>query len=414
MKQDLLAPPKMSARTYAKVTGGICIAIVSGGVIYSFFNDRTLPSVGLSAVLVLLLAAGSIWTYAALLRRAQQFRPERLPLIHALFSSLGLLTIMGAACLMFPSVAHIAPWWQLPCMFGLTLAAGAWGRRFGDSMHCPACEYEFNFDDDDAPIRCPECGTPWLGRLKRGRRIRSPRLIAIGVSLAFFGAIILNPIFYMPIIGPSLPTPLLYASLYVSPGNMYQGWDALGQRPLSPRWTSIMADRVLSYRNRVSWDHSPAGWLEARIAANEVSSELTERYYTESFAAKLAIPTHARANEPFTASLRVTRAAEGKGVLAIMFEGYHIDDGPAIGRLNSSAWPHNLDPGVLASSRNAFETTLHADHPGEAHVRAVCWIVHQSSYSDHLGWQDDGTPVRPPTASWFERRELTATLRVDP
>jgi hypothetical protein len=413
MNQALLAPPKMPVRAYAKVNGGITIALITGGVVYSFFTERTLLSTALRALLVLLLTAASIRIYIALVQRAQQLTPARLPLILPFMSSLGFCTIMAAACLMFPSFVHIAPWWQLPLMFGLTLAGAGWGRRFGDSMHCPACEYEFNFDKDDAPARCPECGTPWLGHLKRGRRIRSPRLMALGIALAFFGGLILNPIFYMPAIGPSLPTPLLYTSLYLSPANMYQCWDALGQRNLSPRWTSIMADRVLSYRNRAPWDTSPAQWLEARIAANQLSAAQTERYYKESFAATLAIPAHVKVNEPFTASLRVTRAAMGKSVLAIMFGGYRIDDGPAIGRQNGSAWTHNLAPGVLATSRSALETTLTADHPGESQVRAVFWVVHQPSFSDQLSWQADGTPA-PPTASWFERRELSATLRVDP
>jgi predicted RNA-binding Zn-ribbon protein involved in translation (DUF1610 family) len=413
MKKDLLAPPKMPPRTYAKVMGGVGAAAIALGTTLSVLSGGSLYSALARAFIVVGLAAAAIWAYSATLRIAHRSKPERLPLIHAFTTSLSLLTIMGSISLMIPAFRAMAPWWQVPFMFGLTFASGGWGRRVGDSMHCPSCDYEFNFDEHDAPIRCPECGTPWLGRLKRGRRVRSLRLAALGVALALFGGLLMNPIFYMPWIGPSLPTPLLYAALYASPRSMFQCWDELARRQLSPRWTSSMAERVMGYRKSSSWDQSPAKWLETQISAGQVPDDLATRFYAEGFQARLVVPSRATAGKPIDACLRITQASDGNSTLGVMFAGYAVDDGPLIDRAGGCVWAYQLRPGVLASYHDDFRSVLRAPHPGTARVRAVFWVIYQPSFNS-LTWQPDGTPERPPKAAWYERRELEATVRVDP
>lgn len=413
MKKDLLAPPKMPPRTYAKVMGGVGAAAIAVGTTLSVLSGGSLLSAAARALIVVLLAAAAIWAYSATLRIAHRSKPERLPLIHAITSSLSLLTIMGSITLMIPAFRGMAPWWQVPFIFGLTFASGGWARRVGDSMHCPACDYEFNFDQENAPIRCPECGTPWLGRLKRGRRIRSLRLAALGVALALFGGLLMNPIFYMPWIGASLPTPLLYATLYASPRSMYPCWDELAKRSLSERWTRVMAQRVLSYRKTNSWDQSPAKWLETQISTAQLSDDLVHRYYAEGFQARLIVPSRVTAGKAFDACLRITQASSGNSPMVVMFAGYAVNDGPLVNRAADPVWAYKLHPSVLASYHDDFQAALDAPSPGPARVRAVFWVIYQPSFNT-LHWQPDGTPERPANTPWYERRELEATVQVDP
>src|SRR5436190_937521 len=121
-------------------------------------------------------------------------RPERLPLVHAAIPALIMVALLGGPSQMLGDSmlgqALAGLWWQLPFMFGLTLAAAGIARRAGDSLHCPGCEYEFTFAEAEAPVRCPECGTGWLGRLKKGRRVKSMRLAAAGVGVAAGGLLL--------------------------------------------------------------------------------------------------------------------------------------------------------------------------------------------------------------------------------
>jgi DNA-directed RNA polymerase subunit RPC12/RpoP len=364
------------------------------------------------------LFAALIWLYARLMRAAQRIKPERMPMIHAAVGGAGMILFNGA----FAVMLHGTPFGDgvqfgsmIPLMIGMTLAVGGWSRRVGESMHCPQCEYELGFSAEaDAPIRCPECGTGWLGRLKKGRRVRSPRLVAAGIAISLTGMIVFNPIFYMGALAPHLPTPLLYASLYVSPKHAFTVWDELTTRPLDSEWTRIMAERVLAQRGKNQYDNSPGRWFETIIARGEMPKALAERFYREGFQAELLVPKHVKAGEAFTASLRVSRAAQGSSTIGLMFAGYAIDDSPArLGRRDKTLWAFELHPGVLSRHRDVLAQTLTAYNPGEVRVRAVYWLVYQPSFRDELTWQADGSPATPTAANWFQRIELEQPVRVE-
>jgi hypothetical protein len=403
----------MPVRTYAMTVGGVSAALIVIGVGMAAFGWRGAKGTAESACFVAATAGAVIWGYWTLHGLARRVRPERLPVIHAVIGAMTYVAVLTNLSLMVPAFFRLGPWWQIPFMFGLTLAGGGWGRRVGDSMHCPECEYEFNFAEDEAPIRCPECGTPWLGRLKRGRKVRSYRLMGMGVGLAIFGALFMSPVLWLPWLGRSLPTPLLYAALYVSPRSAFMGWEELAKRQLEPRWTRIMAERVLGHREQDAWDRAPSEWLESVLAAGQAPVDVAERFYRAGFRATLELPRRVKVGETFEPRLRVTLAAQGKDSPAVMFGGYRIDDGPVVGRAKEPAWAHNLQPGLFSAYRDVFGVACRAERAGEIRVRAVYWVVYQPSYWS-VEWEPDGTPARPGNAAWFEKREVEGVVRVAP
>lgn len=415
MKQDLLAPPKLSTRSYAKIVGAVSILMLLGGITLAVLDVFTIRELAGRAALVIALAVGAIWLYSRLMRLALRVRPERLPLIHAVIGVLMMVGALAQIVLIAPGASRFMPWWQIPVMFGFTLAQGGWGRRVGESLHCPNCEYECRFDDPaDTPTRCSECGTPWLGRMKKGRRVRSPATIAAGIALALVGFIVLSPIVYMRTLGSHLPTPLLYSVLYLCPGGAYGGWTEMANRPLDPRWTAALAARVLDHRTDNQYDNAPSQWLEPMITAGKVPPDLADRFYREAFQAQLLVPKRVKAGEPFAARLRVTSACDGKSVLGLMFAGYSIGDEPARhGRADKTTWAFTLRPGVFQHYTDVLPQTLTAGHPGIVQVHALYWVVLQPSFRDELKWQADGTPAKPSAALWFERIELEQTVQVE-
>ncbi len=65
------------------------------------------------------------------------------------------------------------------------LILGVRGRRFGQELRCPSCEFDVTMQIRfDALARCPECGeNVTLKTVRRGLPRRAPRLIALGTVL---------------------------------------------------------------------------------------------------------------------------------------------------------------------------------------------------------------------------------------
>ncbi len=419
MKKDLLAPPKLTVRKYAKIVVAFAVLAVVAGIVMTVTGVLTAGELAARFGIVAVVCAATIWVYSRLMRVAARSGPERMPLIYGARAVTSLIAFFGAAGAMLKGTMFgAAVWsnsWQIPFMFGWMLAIGGWGRRVGESMHCPHCEYEFKFDhEEDAPIRCPECGRGWLGLLKKGRRVRSPRLIVGGIALAFTGMIVMQPIFYMGFLAPHLPTPLLFASLYTAPKNVYTAWEELALRPLDPKWTRVMAENVLRQRGHDQYESSPSQWFEKMDAAGKIPAELRERFYRESLSAELDVPRRVKAGEEFAAHLRVKHLASGGGTMGLMFGGYFVgDDTGAVGRMHKTEWGYLLRPGVFSRYRDVLEQKLRTEQPGELRVRAVYWVVYQPSFTESLVWKEDGTPRRPVGAKWFERVELEKVVKVE-
>ncbi len=418
MHKDLLAPPKFTVRRYAGLAVAWTLLAIAGGAVLAMTGTISAGALAMRAAAVAGLGAGQVWVYAALLRRAGRMRPERMPLIHGAAMLIGLsavmlgVSIMGRGTIFGRMFAQ--NWWQPPAMFGLALAAGGVARRVGDSLHCPRCEYEFKFDDPEgAPIRCPECGTGWLGLLRKGRRVVSPRMIAAGGAITFFFVVVAQPVFYMRWLAPHLPTPLLFASLYASPKTWFTAWDELASRPLDAWSVRSMGERVLRLRQIDQYDSSPSKWFESMAAAGKMPPDLAERFYREGFEAELVVPDRVNAGERITALLRVKRCANGFALNpGLFFAGYSAGEqrGRREGR---TLWAYQLRPDVFATHRDAEAWDFYNHEPGEVRVRVEYWLVYLPSFMEQLSWLPDGTPARPANAAWFERVTLEKTVRVE-
>ncbi len=418
--QDLLAPPKLTTKRYGWIVGVTTAIIICIGVLLAIVGVLTAREAALKSLVIGVFAAGVVWLYSRLMRVARVARPERMPLIHAVSGLAGIVPLyvwitllLSGTALESATQSYVA---MLPLMFGFMLAGLGFARRMGDSMHCPQCEYEFKFDQpEDAPIRCPECGTGWLGRLKKGRRVRSPRLIGMGVAIGVLGSIALNPIFYMGFLAPHLPTPMLVGSLYVAPSNAYAVWDEMLNRSLSPRWTWVVAERVLRRRGMNPYDNGGSRWFEAMNGKGKIPPELRERFFVEGFEAELVAPSRVKVGEQIPVKLRVSRDVDGWGTkLGLMFGGYTIgEDSAPVGRLDKTLWGHEVRPSTFRRYNDVCAQTLRADRLGDLRVRVVYWIAYLPSFTEALKWQEDGTPEPPGVALWFRRFETEKTVRVE-
>ena len=335
-----------------------------------------------------------------------------LPMVGAMLWMITHAVILGYGNSAFQLVTTLS--WQFPFMIGSMLVGSRLLTRVGDSLHCPHCEYPYTFEDADAPIRCPECGKGWLGILKKGRKKWTFKNTGFGFALIFFSLLVFTPTFYIGRLSPYLPTSLLFASSYLTPTNNHIAWDELATRKLSPYWTSVMAKRVLSMREKNPYNVS-TGWFEQTAAKGTISSDLQERFYVEGLQADLLVPTKVQVNVPFPAALRVTHAATGDRIGGrVLFAGYYIDHKPtAVGRLDESVWFRDLRPDFSKPHRDCLEQPITITTKGEHKIRVVYWVVYLQKFNDPLIWLPNGTPSPIPTATWMKRYEFTKTIRVE-
>lgn len=426
MKQDLLAPPVVNPRVLRRFAAVVCVlAAIAGGVMGWGMGIPWWGWAGIGARvgLVVCAAAAWVWVSVRLVRASQRCRPERMPLLHGAFSVLGMLFFYLAMMIMLggPSgrfggmfLGQLILYAAMIC--GVMLIGGGWARRVGESLHCPQCEYEFGFaNHDDAPVRCPECGKGWLGRLKKGRKVRSVRMMAAGLAVGVVGMVASSPVFYIHGLAPHLPTPALYAMVYVSPVGNDAAWKEMQTRTLDESWSRRLEQRVLS--NRTEWSFADGGgrWMEFRLAAGSTDDLTRDRFYREAFQADVVVPRSVRVGEEFDVALRVSRAADaGSMKLMVMFGGYRVGMGPFVRRSEAQQWGHELRPRALHMHKNMFIHRVCAEgvRPGEKlTIQAVYWVIFVPGY-DRTAWKHDDTPMPLISAVWFERVELETEVRV--
>ncbi len=426
MDERLYKPPTYSPRKVAiglACAAAICSALV---VIQEWIGWSHRGAVGATKVIVLLLIIGWIcWgVFRLLLRRVRSARPEKMPFMHFGIAAKFMLAVFVGMSLVASGALRsslLLNLWIVPFMGGLGLIQAAWARRVGDSLHCPACEYEFNFPDaDNAPVRCPECGSGWLGLLCKGRKHRSRKWMAwgAGVCALSVGLMFLShPVFYLSSVSRHLPTPVLCSLLYASPSGSYVAWDELGTRTLSASWIRRMGEEVIEQRRSGRWTTPGSRWFEVASEAGQIPSQLADRYYREAFAAELHVPVRVRAGEMFDASLRVKHVMQGsKHNLCVYFGGYTIADEAPVGRIDQSIWAHEMSSvGIMKRHRDvATHRSLAPSTPGKASIRATYWVVHVPTFNDGLRWGADGVPIVPPDAVYVQRIDVERWIEVLP
>ncbi len=247
MDESLTAVSFPSPRKYAvgmAWAAGVCLLF---GVSLVALDAWTIGTLALRWTVVAAVLASSVPACARLRTYCAGQPPERLPVVH------------GLATTALVGVAMLAVWFflqgtsigrgagpafamQAVVIGGATLVGASWRRRVGTSLHCPDCEYEFAYADADrAPRLCSECGCEWLGRLNRGRRVRSLRLVVLGVVGTVGAFFVFNPSTYLGWLAPHLPTPALYWMLYVQAPDYSSAWTELGTRTLTEARTRTMA-----------------------------------------------------------------------------------------------------------------------------------------------------------------------------
>ncbi len=415
-----MARPLMTTRKYAWVMACLAMTALAVAIAFVWMGVWTPTQLLVRWAVVAAILGASVWPYVWVRARAERAAPERLPMVYAATTIVGILAYLTALMVLLQGTAvglHMSGLaWMVPWMFGFSLAASGWARRVGTSKHCPQCEYECGIEEPDrVPVQCPECGCIWLGRMKQGRRVPSRRCVVAGVVILVGGFLIGNPIVYMGWLAPHLPTPVLFGSLYAMPGSLRTAWDILGARPLNEPSIRAMAERVLRFRHRNPWDSGPPRWFEGVMTAGKMPADLVERFYTEGFRAELLVPERVEAGERFAAQLRVTGAAAAATTSAgILFAGYRPGEaGEPVGRKDAAQWVFQLGPVGLSGHRDALPEMLTVDRPGEAQVSVVYWLVYTPSFRDELVWQADGTPAPWKRALWMRRFELRKTITVE-
>jgi hypothetical protein len=185
------------------------------------------------------------------------------------------------------------------------LVHGLKGKRKGESLHCPKCDYELGVEESEAPRRCPECGEPWLGRWVKGAKVRSKPMIWIGCVLLLIFAMLLSAGFTplgSAVLG-MLPTrTVLSIAAMDAWGHNSRAWAELNKRTLTAQDEAAFATSLLDRRLAAGYLYgAPAAWLENAIdnggAAGPLPATLHERYYAEWFEPKIDIPDEVEQGE---------------------------------------------------------------------------------------------------------------------
>lgn len=316
------------------------------------------------------------------------------------------------------TTALVTDGWMLAFAVAFALIGAGVAQRRGESRHCPRCDYEFAFTDEAlAPHRCPECGSPWLGLLVRGRRSRSPRLIGAGVAVLVLAFLVVMGPFAGPM-GPSrhLPTPALVAWLGAAKYDE-AGWAAIAGRTLTPAQTASLASRLLDRRraDRFALGVGATRWLDAQIVTASLPPELTERFFAEMFTGAIYAPRQVRRGRAFDVGLRDAWASDGLTYKCFVYiAGFGVgDEAPTAGRGPKGYYPILADRARHGAAKTPGAELVIAE-TGPATIKADLWIVVQPGFPAALSWTPDGRPILPSAAVWAKNVVLERTIDVAP
>ncbi len=172
-------------------------------------------------------------------------------------------------------------------------------RRVGTSRHCPGCDYEYNFNPDDGPPRCPECGERWTGRLVVGVVERSaPRIVAGSLVLLLPFVMLFVPWGAVLPMG-SVPTAALVAHIRVF-GLSLLVYNELEVRTLSPAEINEVAAVLVEARRADGYRSSLANtWLSKAPVATRLSPEIKGQLQAFDADVRLSIPWSGVVGEAF-------------------------------------------------------------------------------------------------------------------
>ncbi len=174
-------------------------------------------------------------------------------------------------------------------------------KRRGESLHCPACDYEFVYGPEASlshPDRCSECGHVWSDQLVKGRREASPKRVAVlvGCLLAGIMALAVYASREKAWMSRHAPTSLLLHHLasVSDPGaaELDAVWSELAQRTLDPAIEAKLVNQIVD-RVRVNplrtTSKQMQSWFEGVIQAGRVPQLVIDRYLDQRVSATLDV-----------------------------------------------------------------------------------------------------------------------------
>ncbi|MCZ6834266.1 MAG: hypothetical protein O7G85_00695 [Planctomycetota bacterium] len=223
---------------------------------------------------------------------------ERLPAQHrlmrrhpaALISIYALMGLLMSSASLIGSGNWIAR--LTDCLIFMLLYLGmgciviGYGWRVGTDYFCLRCGYQRT---EGAGIQCPECGQIWSEKCGtvRGRRLRSPVLMTLGVTLSllmlldFVGRFTIDGFHYRLVPTSSLITDLC------DKGNSStnEQWDEIARRSLSVVLADELALGLLKQKTQGrEKDYQADQWLAAQIDAQSLSPAVLDAVHRQLYA----------------------------------------------------------------------------------------------------------------------------------
>ncbi len=297
-------------------------------------------------------------------------------------------------------------------------------RRVGDSLHCPKCDYELGCAPEDAPIRCPECGHPWLGSWLKGASRRDPRRALLGAGIIVVGCFPMLLTFTS--LGTAavgvLPTRGLIAlTAYDAWGHHKAAWSELLSRQLSSDERDALAVNLLDLRLSDGYLYgTPASWLDDAATRRTIPQPLIDRYYTEWFVPRLEAPAVVRRGTTPQVRLFAADHKGGPGLyMYVRVESASVDGQPLDpAKVQNGGWTFSLTFSQNAQSDPViprFVVAVDTSVLGEHHLAArllTCVMPSSMSPPDELLYGSNGHAIAPPGAIYFGHADVAATIRV--
>ncbi|MCH7547416.1 MAG: hypothetical protein IID30_13535, partial [Planctomycetes bacterium] len=177
-------------------------------------------------------------------------------------------------------------------MGGVAFVGIGYAKRKGVTMHCVACEYQ-QAPTGEPSARCPECGEDLrvAGAIVKGKKIRTPRHIAIGIAMMSVGVLLMFNPFMDGWKYKVFPTnSLIYDAVNIWFDN--DVWSELSSRSLTKGQEYTLAEGLLDLRLREGYLADGGEiWLLKQFNAGVLPGELTDRLFLECFEFDLLAPT---------------------------------------------------------------------------------------------------------------------------
>jgi hypothetical protein len=340
---------------------------------------------------------------------------RRLIVISPLFAIMGVLALLVAGRLSSAISVMLIP---ALCSCSGTLFQMGQRRRVGDRRHCPNCDYPCDHEPGTEPVRCPECGTPWLGRWEVGDWKGRPKLKAAGIAIMVLGLGLMFVQFQFQTGSSWTPTRALLWQARNDVGNNSL-WNQVAARSLTPEQTASLADSIIEgLPTSGTTIAGGAGWLGDRIAAKDLSPERCE-LALDALSWIRVVPTSKRTDDGRVqvAIQAWTPAHAARLQHAMLIESIQLEpDGQTSGRLPVPviAFPFQPDSRF---GRDAWPSIWLDDVPHdarEARVRVTYWHV-AWTYPNRasVGWDLVDTPSNPAGIIARRRKEKVFQITLD-